>query len=95
MASQRGVVAADEVVAQRLADVVPRRSASQAAVTRTHSGSFRRRGAPGGDRYGESVSTSSRSAGTSPATSALGSSPRRNTRPLNDTAYPRAITSRP
>ncbi len=41
----------------------PRRSATHAAVTRTHSGSLRERGAPGGDRNGESVSTSRRSVG--------------------------------
>ena len=42
---------------------VPRWSASQVAVTLTHSGSLRLRGAPGGDRNGESVSTSRRSVG--------------------------------
>ena len=50
-------------------------SASHAPVTRTHSGSFRDRGAPGGARKGESVSISTRSAGTSAATSADASSP--------------------
>ena len=35
------------------------------AVTRTHSGSLRERGAPGGARNGESVSTRTRSSGTS------------------------------
>ena len=53
-----------------------RRSASQTAVTLTHSGSFRRRGAPGGDRKGASVSTSSRSAGTQPGDVRAGLLPR-------------------
>ncbi len=35
---------------------MPRHSASHAPVTRTHSGSLRERGAPGGERNGESVS---------------------------------------
>ena len=46
------------------------------AVMPTHSGSFRAFGAPGGERNGESVSTSRRSAGTSGTTSAVDSSPR-------------------
>ena len=65
-----------------------RRSATHAAVTRTHSGSLRERGAPGGDRNGESVSTRTRSSGTRAATSPEASSPRRNTRPENEIARP-------
>ena len=57
------VVGGDEGVAERRRGSSPRSSATQAAVTRTHSGSLRPRGAPGGERNGESVSTRSRSAG--------------------------------
>ena len=56
------VVRRDEVVPERVASR-PWRSASQAAVMRTHSGALRRRGAPGGARNGESVSTRTRSCG--------------------------------
>ena len=66
----------------------PRCCASHVAVTLTQRGSLRRLGAPGGDRYGESVSTSSRSTGTSRATEALTSSPARKTRPLKLIASP-------
>ena len=55
--------------------VVPRFSAAHSPVTRTHSGWLRERGAPGGDRNGESVSISSRSAGTAATASADASSP--------------------
>ena len=72
----------------RSSSEMPRRSAIHAAVTRTHSGSLRERGAPGGARNGESVSTSSRSSGTRAATSADASSPRRNTSPEKLTASP-------
>ena len=78
---ERPVVGGDEGVARASRASSPRRSATQPAVTRTHSGSFRQRGAPGGERNGESVSTSRRSAGTSAATSADASSPRRKTSP--------------
>ena len=70
----------------------PRRSAIQAAVIRTHSGSLRPRGAPGGERYGESVSTRIRSAGARRATSAVASSPARNARP-EKRSWPRARAS--
>ena len=64
------------------------------AVIRTHSGSFRDRGAPGGARNGESVSISRRSSGTIAATSADASSPRRKTSPEKLIARPE-IDDRP
>ena len=66
----------------------PRCSATQAAVIRTQAGSLRRRGAPGAERYGASVSTRSRSAGTSRTLSAVASSPFRKQRPEIETAQP-------
>ena len=62
-AREGSVVGGDERRHRARRVVVPRVSASHAAVTRTHSGSLRERGAPGGERNGESVSTSRRSAG--------------------------------
>ena len=73
----------------------PRCSASQAVVTATWRGSLRRPRIPRGLRNGESVSVSSRSGGTSRATSALASSPPRNTSPLKLIARPiaRAVSA--
>ena len=88
------VVRRDQRVAEDVRGDAARRSAAQAAVMRTHSGSFRPRGAPGGDRNGASVSTSRRSAGTIATTSAVASSPARNASPENEIASPRSSTCR-
>ena len=74
--------------------VVARHAASHEPVTRTHSGSLRDLGAPGGERNGESVSIRTRSSGSAAATSADTSSPRRKTSPEKLTTPPKSTIER-
>ena len=91
--SEDGVVRGDQAGPEgvrRPRPVVRRPSEPSRRPIRARSAS---RGAPGGERNGASVSTSSRSVGTRRTTSALASSPGRKTSPLKLTASPRARTA--